>query len=241
MRKKSQREMDRLRRKNRQARRAIGGPQPFTTDEEVLAFAKKFLRGRAWDFKKNLDICLTGRANSYRKQDHAYMPGLLITIAFIEMLARLYAGDVSNPGGGPHFLAYMQKFMPTGRYKDDHLRLLYVGFRHKLAHLNHPYFVLDSARERPWLALPAMRVVWRIYAAPRRTPIELVPEVGVIDTQPTPGLAGIAFDNRVHISITSLARDARNSLRGPAGYIAALANPVVLHKFKRCMTHFYST
>jgi hypothetical protein len=233
--------MDRLRRKNRQARRAIGGPQPFTTDAEVLAFAKKFLKGRAWDFKKNLDICLTARANNYRKQDHAYMPGLLITIAFIEMLARLYAGDVSNPGGGPHFLAYMRKFMPAGRYSDDTLRLLYVGFRHKIAHLNHPYFVLDTKREQAWLALPPMRVVWRIYAAPRHPPIELLPEAGVIDTQPTPGLSGIAFDHRVHISIATLARDARNSLRGQAGYMAALADPVVLRNFKRCMTRFYST
>jgi len=233
---------DRQRAKNRKTRRGQGGPQPFTTDAEVVAFAKRFLRGRAWDFKKNLDICLTAQANNFNKRDHAYMPGLLMTIAFIELLGRLYAGDVKNPGAGNHLLAYMRRFISPGRYSDADLRLLYVGFRHKIAHLSHPYVVLDTTREQSWLRLPPMRVVWSIYAAPRRPPIRLLREVGVIRSQPTPGLNGIAYDHRIHISITSLARDARNSLKGPNGYIAAIEkDSAVMRKFKHCMTAFYSS
>lgn len=229
--------MDSTRLKNRLARRALGGPHPFGSDAEVLEFAKLFLRQRAWDFKKNLDICLTTKPNNFNKRDHAYMPGLLITVAFIDLLSGLYAGDIENHNRDD-FLAYMRRFMAAGRYSDANLRLLYIGFRHKIAHLSHPYFVLDTSSERR-LGLPPMRIVWTIYAAPRNPPIELIPYPvpQTIRSQPTPW--PVPYDHRINVSIATLARDARKSLKGPNGYVAALADPDLLRNFKQCMPLFY--
>lgn len=217
------------------------GAQPYTTPEEKLAFAILFLRHRAMDFKKNLDICLTARPTIRGSQDHAYMPGLLITVAFIDLLSGLYAGDVENHDQ-THFLDYTRRFFPTGRYTEHELRVLYVGFRHKIAHLNHPYFILDTSRERGRISKgPHQRITFAIYAAPRRKPIEIRPDAfnPRKNLQPTPGPT--YFDHRVHISIKSLARDARNTLRGPNSYVAALRSSSELQKkIERCLDKFYA-
>jgi hypothetical protein len=115
----------------------------FATPAQVMRFANVFVRQRTSDFKKNVDICLAARKTRLNDVDHAYMPGLMTCLSFLDLLSGLYAGKVRGHND-VHFLDFTRRFFPKGRYEEDHLRLLYIEFRHKLAHLAHPYFVLDA-------------------------------------------------------------------------------------------------
>lgn len=231
--------MDSTRQKNRLKRRPKGGPYPFSTDKDVLNFAKIFLHQRSSGFKKDIDICLTAKETRFNKRDHAYLPALLICVSFLDFLSGLYAGKVI--GHGPsEFISYVRRFMRADRYDDYDLKVLYAGLRHKVAHLSHPYFVLDTSKEPARFGDARRRIAWTIYASARKNPIELTtyPDIRTISSQPTPW--PVRYDCRINVSIVSLARDARRSLNGPRGYIAALATDANLRvNFKKCMKSFY--
>jgi hypothetical protein len=110
----------------------------FATPAQVMRFANVFVRQRTSDFKKNVDICLAARKTRLNDVDHAYMPGLMTCLSFLDLLSGLYAGKVRGHND-VHFLDFTRRFFPKGRYEEDHLRLLYIEFRHKLAHLAHPH------------------------------------------------------------------------------------------------------
>jgi hypothetical protein len=209
----------------------------FATEREISAFARLFIRQRAQDFKKNVDICLTARRTLRRKADHAYMPGLMTCFAFLDMLSGLYAGNIRS-AGLEDFLKFAKRFLP--HYQEYHLRILYVEFRNKLAHLAHPYFVLDTDKEPVRIGGPRRLITWTIYASRRNPPVELV-SCGKtkVMSQNTPW--DVYYDHRIHISVRSLARDARKAARGPGGYVSALCcSPDLQAKFKRCMYLFYA-
>lgn len=210
----------------------------FVTPRDICAFARLFIRQRAQDFKKNVDICLTARRTRTRKADHAYMPGLMTCFAFIDLLSGLYAGNIRN-AGLDEFLAFAKRFLP--RYQEYHLRILYVEFRNKLAHLAHPYFVLDTGKEPKRIGGPRRLIAWTIYASRRNPPVDLV-NCGrtKVETQNTPW--PVYYDHRIHISVGSLARDARKAARSSGGYVSALcASSDLQAKFKRCMYSFYAS
>jgi hypothetical protein len=67
---------------------------PFTTDGELISFARKFFRDRVGSFRKDVAICLTANRNRH----HAYFPGLITCIGFIDLLSGLYAGRLEGHG-----------------------------------------------------------------------------------------------------------------------------------------------
>jgi len=210
----------------------------FRTPAQVVRFARVFVRQRTNDFKKNVDICLTARKTRLNDVDHAYMPALMTCLSFLDLLSGLYAGKVRGHND-THFLDFTRKFFPKGRYEEDHLRVLYIEFRHKLAHLAHPYFVLDAP---PDPSVGTRRLMaWTICARSRKKPIEIIPHPRKqLSVQPTPW--DTYYDYRFKISVESLARDARKATRGANGYLSKLAaSPDLQDKFKACMRAFYPT
>lgn len=215
-----------------------GGPQPFQTDKQIVTFANRFLRDRARGFKKDIDICLTGKKIQGERQTHAYMPALLLCFSFFDLLSGLYTGNIKGHRIR-EFQRYMHDFMPPNRYNVQELEILYVGFRHKIAHLSHPYLVLDTAKEKN-ISGASKRVAWKIYASRRKAPLELVqrPTAKNISSHPTPW--PVPYDHVLEVSIPMLAVDARKSLDGTNGYIAKLRADRQLRKnFVDCMKVFH--
>jgi hypothetical protein len=74
-------------------RNATDGPEPhtamsikpFTSEKDLTTFARSFFRDRVGSFRKDLRICLTADA----KRSHAYFPGLITCIGFLDLLRGL--------------------------------------------------------------------------------------------------------------------------------------------------------
>jgi len=63
---------------------------PFSSDADVVRFAKAFLDNHIERFKKDIAICLTADQNN----SHAYFPALMACIAFADLLSGLNAGKL---------------------------------------------------------------------------------------------------------------------------------------------------
>ena len=115
--------------------------KPFESDKDLTTFAGRFFRDHVRSFRKDIAICLTANAN----RSHAYFPALITCIGFLDLLSGLYAGDVEG-----HKLKELQnyaaRFMDRTKYHPLHLSILYLVFRHKIAHLSFPYLVFDMER-----------------------------------------------------------------------------------------------
>jgi hypothetical protein len=203
----------------------------FATPEDHLTFADEFIAGRVKGFSKDINACLTPLEDG----KHAYMPGLMTCISFFDLLRALYEGNV-RAHGAEGFAKIVQTLAPPGRYPDPlALKVLYVGFRHKLAHLGHPYFVMDTARE-PQLSPPHMLLTWHISERPSHPPIsierhELRPVT--LAAVPWP----MHYDSRIHVSIRSLANDA---IAAAHTYASLLRHdPKLRANFAYCMCDFY--
>jgi hypothetical protein len=114
--------------------------QPFTSDKEVVQFARAFLANRVGTFRKDIQICLTPDKN----KTHAYFPALITCIGFADFLSGLHAGRLEGHSL-PELKAYAKKFMSPVTYEDFTLEILYEMFRHKLAHFAHLYSVFDTS------------------------------------------------------------------------------------------------
>lgn len=203
---------------------------PFQTKDDVTRFAEKFVQGRVDGFKRDIDICLTADAHG----EHAYMPALMAVIAHIDYLSGLNAGDVEGHDVDD-LVRFVQEYMPD-RYPDYELRVFYVAIRHKLAHLSHPYFVLDTAADRRLKSQP-MLLTWTITEEAHEPPLRIEridpPRVLVQTFAPweTP------YDHRMFISIRTLADDA---IKMSAAYLEKLRrDPQLWVKFQGCMKEFY--
>jgi hypothetical protein len=98
---------------------------PFSTDEELLSFARKFFRDRIGPFRADIAICLTPDANGHR----AEFPALITCIGFVEFLSGLYAGNLES-NGLANLQSYAARFMDTTKYDPLRLQVLYLVFRH---------------------------------------------------------------------------------------------------------------
>lgn len=94
---------------------------PFSSDAEVVKFAKAFLREHLERFRKDIRICLTPDKN----EAHAYFPALISCISFADLLSGLYAGTLDKQGLN-ELKNYAGKFMGAD-YTPDRLDVLYVS------------------------------------------------------------------------------------------------------------------
>lgn len=213
---------------------------PFKTDDEVVAYARYWLRGMVDSLHRNIGICLTADKN----KSHAYFPALMTCISFLDLLSGLYAGNVKDHGLD-HLQAYARKFLDGRKYPKDELAILYVGFRHKIAHLYHPYFVFDTSHiPRDKKLLGTRRITWTVLASSLPLPIELVPDRRISKKDRRRGLRppwDVPYSHRFRISLRRLKTDAAKSIYGPTGYLAYLeSSRDGREKFAKCMkTGFY--
>src|SRR5215475_6538087 len=107
-----------------------------------VRFARRFIKQRLKGFKKDLAVCL--KVNKDKDEERAFMPMLTNTIALLELFSGLYSGRLTYRNA-THLFNYLNDFAP-GRYDDYRVKLLYIAFRHKLAHASHPYVGFDTSK-----------------------------------------------------------------------------------------------
>ena len=210
------------------------GISPFRSDRELIEFAREFLRGRVNLLQKDVAICLTAN----KQGGHAYFPALMTCIAFLDLLSGLYVGRLKGQGLND-LVVYAQTFMNAAHYDRLRLAILYEGFRHKIAHLCHPYVVFDTATTRK---VPGCRrrVTWTVCAGNRPVPIELIryPSPRTLKETLTPW--PVTYDHRVKISIHRLKVDAVKSIYGSSGYLQRLKSDWSAgERFACCMNDYY--
>src|SRR5262249_55540268 len=98
----------------------------------VVRFAKIFTQRRLKGFKKDVRVCLLGTGSPER----AFMPMLSNTIALLDLYSGLYHRHLRGQNE-VHLVRYLKAFGPR-KYDEYLITLLYIVFRHKLAHLSHP-------------------------------------------------------------------------------------------------------
>src|ERR1700686_5817156 len=142
---------------------------PFTSDKKLTSFARSFFRDRVGSFRADVAICLTADANRH----HAYFPGLITCIGFADFLSGLYAGKLEGHSLG-ELKNYAARFMDVTNYDPLRLEILYLAFRHKIAHLSVPYVVFDTATRKEFKNHKKRRITWTVHAGKRAIPIELI-------------------------------------------------------------------
>src|SRR5262249_39202553 len=141
---------------------------PFKTDADVVKFAKKFLDEHIERFSKDIAICLRPDGNG----SHAYFPALITCIAFAELLSGLHAGNLESRGALKKLKNYASDFMDRTVYDSDRLEILYVMFRHKVAHLALPYAVFDAKPK--FQGQPRRLITWTVEESGTKPAIEIV-------------------------------------------------------------------
>ena len=207
---------------------------PFKSDRDIIRYSRQFLRGRITLLRKDIGICLTAN----RDGSHAYFPALITCIAFLELVAGLHAGKLDGVTQ-KDLEQYATRFMNAKHYDHVNLTVLYQGFRHKIAHLGHPYVTWKT--ERIYGAGKPARIAWTVFNTNRTLPIELIAHAPrCLEHTMTPW--AVQYDHRAKISIHRLKVDTVKSIYGPKGFLAYLATEAHARaRFARCMEHYYPT
>ena len=205
---------------------------PFSTDAEVVRFAKAFLREHLERFRKDIKICLTRDEN----KAHAYFPALMSCISFADLLSGLYAGKLEGYAL-KELRNYTSKFLGA-EYTADRIDVLYECFRHKVAHLAQPYAVFDTQSKSKTFGGQGRRLItWTVRASGPRPPIQIVaqsaPNQIVGAATPWP----VQYDHRAFVSVRSLASDVEKSAQK---YMRCLATDAAAREnFKKCMVTYF--
>jgi hypothetical protein len=196
----------------------------FNDKHELVSYAHKFVNNRIEVFRKDLSICLKADA----KGRHAYMPALITCISLLELFSGLYSGKLRNIGL-KGIIKYAEKFMDSSDYSSDRLTVLYLMFRHKIAHLGRPYGIFDTDREGP-----RRLISWRVNATDRHPPIEIIPENGTPRESPP---WSVFFSHRCIVSIYRLKVDIPKSARSYLEHLKKHKN--AQDKFCKCIKEFF--
>jgi hypothetical protein len=205
--------------------------KPFKSERELITFARSFFHDHIGSFRKDIAICLTANA----KRDHAYFPALITCIGFLDLLSGLYAGRLEGHSLS-ELKSYAAKFMNIKKYDPQLIEIMYLVFRHKLAHLSFPYLVFDTATRKELAKHKHRRITWTVHASKRPTAIELIdfatPTFFKKSLRPWP----VHYDCRVVISVRTFQIDIVKSIYGPAGYLRCLqSGPIAREHFAKCM------
>jgi len=206
--------------------------EPFQSEQQLTSFAGVFLRGLLGTFRKDLAICLTAN----KKQEHAYFPALITCIGVLDFMSGLYAGDIEGHGL-KELKAYIAKFFVNKTHYNE-LDLLYIMFRHKIAHIGYPYTVTDTALDKR-LPGPPRRITWTVFADNRKRPIELIhhpPKLLKKSIRPW----DVSYDTRALVSIKRIRADIVKSIYGRSGYLHHLkTDGIARERFAKCMVVYF--
>src|SRR6516164_3730149 len=206
--------------------------RPFKSDKELVKFATAFFSDRVGSFRKDVAICLTADANRH----HAYFRALITCIGFVDLLSGLYAGKLEGQSRN-ELKSYAARFMDAAKYDPLRIDILYLAFRHKLAHLSFPYVVFDTTADGRELAdKKHRRITWTVHASKRSSPLKL-------DDRPTPQFLkrtlrpwAVSYNCRAIISVRTFQIDIVKSIYGPKGYLRCLQSELIAREnFAKCM------
>lgn len=207
--------------KVRQPHRGAGG--------DLAVFAQRFLEDRFVGFEKDIAICLTGRPAQNRSGlTYAYFPALMACCGTLEYLACMYHGR--RKCNDRQVSSFAAEFMPQPTYNGEGVRLLFEGFRHKVAHHGIASGVWHDRRHN-------RRISWAI--GPDQSPpaIQLRGDARDLVSDP-PWPCPVTHTAEIHLG--RLAQDTRDAALGPHGYCVALhASRTLLDRFEQCMVHMY--
>jgi len=204
---------------------------PFKSDKALISFARLFFQNRVGSFRKDITICLTADAN----RRHAYFPALITCIGFADLLSGLYAGKLEGHGLSD-LKKYAARFMNGANYDPVRLEILYLAFRHKLAHLSFPYVVFDTATRKEFASCKQRLVTWSVHASKRSPPIELIDFTPPIFMKKTLRPWPVPYNCRAIISVRNLQIDIVKSISRKAGYFHCLeTDPTAREHFAKCM------
>lgn len=199
------------------------------TETRIVAYAVWFATERMETFDKDIAICL--RADE--RDRHAYMPALIACTGMLELFACLYCGDLEARGNG-RIVNFAKRFMNVEHYSETAIKVLWSVFRHKVAHVSKPYGVkhvsdLDTDDKKGL-------VTWEVTEYDREPAIQIVEAPGSISAERRPAWRSGKFTHKCSIHLATLARDIRNAISGPRGYIQAVREESNLQcAFKNCM------
>jgi len=204
---------------------------PFTSDKQLLKYARWFLADRVRAFRKDLAICMTKKKGS-----HAYFPALITCIGFADLLSGLHKGTLNYPRL-PDLQAYITKFF-RNKTSYVHVDIFYHMFRHKIAHIEYPYLVFDTAKDNQ-LPLPHRRVVWSVGIYKGRKPIEIIDHSTPRTLKRAKVPWSVPYTCRIKVRLTAFRNDIISSIYGTSGYLQHLQNdPTARHNFAHCMTQY---
>jgi hypothetical protein len=208
--------------------------QPFQSDRELVKFSRVFLPALVQSFRKDISICLTADTAGH----HAYFPALMTSIAFADFLSGLYAGRLEGQSL-KELKEYAATFMNQTNYDSLRLEILYVMFRHKLAHLGYLPVVFDTATKPNRFGQPHRRITWTVYASRRKRPIEIedfTAQQYLKRRKHYPSWC-VPYNCRVRISLRHLQTDI---IKSTSGYLRALeADSKIRHNFAACMRVYF--
>jgi len=208
---------------------------PFVSDKELVSFAGSFFKDRVGSFRKDVAICLTGNA----ERNHAYFPALITCIGFLDLLSGLYAGRLEGHGLSDLKL-YSARFMNAADYDPLRLEILYLAFRHKLAHLSFPYLVFDTSTKHEYSGHKQRRVTWTVQATKRKPSIELIDYSPALLMKKSLRPWPVSYDCRVRISVRSFQIDIVKSIYGSAGFLSYIKSDATAQsRFAKCMRVLY--
>jgi hypothetical protein len=199
------------------------------TEAEIVDYAVWFANERVETFNKDMAICL--RPDEQNR--HAYMPALIACTGMIELFACLMRGDL-EARGVPRIVEFANRFMNPEHYSEMALKVLWDVFRHKVAHVSRPYGVKHVAK----LNSDGKRglVTWEVTAFDREPAIQIAEEPGTIPSNRRPAWRSGRYTHKCSIHLPAMARDIRNAISGPDGYIQRVREESELQEnFKKCM------
>jgi hypothetical protein len=219
-------------------KRRFSNEYRFDSPLEIVTFAHAFLKQRVAGFTKDISVCLTPNRDGL----HAWLPGLMACISFLDLLTGLYVGrlDTRKRDSLADLQTFAAKFLYPKRYPPEKIAIFYRAFRHKIAHLGHPHSVFDTDPKRSAIgATPRRLIAWEVTDEPQKQAITITQfKPRRVKSDPTPW--PVYYSERMRVSVRSLADDALHAVYNPNGYLSELANSSDLQqKFKDCMGEFY--
>ena len=202
----------------------------INTKFDVVRFAEEFIPDRIQFFEKEMAICLrTLRRKAFGKPTHAYFPALMVCAANMDLMGQILTGHDRAGIGGVR--TFVHEYMNSAVYSDVAIDLLWMGFRHKIAHLAHPEYVIDTSNLEKWKH-PHMRVTWFISQTTQlehlgRTCSHLLVRKKRKKIRSKPRPYDVPFDHIFYISLPILKKDIQSSM---AAHLAVLKTNVTYQR-----------
>lgn len=203
------------------ARQETTSMAAFADNDELIQFARTFLRDRTESLQRDALVCTHGATAAF--------PAILYCFSTIDLLGALLGGDAESPTGiTKRAKDYARRFM---HYSEDQCSLLWDVFRHKIVHLAQP---------NPVKEFKGKKTTWRYWHDDGAHHLKLVPLIPPIHETMTSGLS-IDAEQLFEFSIHHLVLDIVDSVHAPGGYLHTLASDKDLQNtFTKAVSQIYA-